>query len=87
MPSERTRPFSFAAAMEEAMQSDRIIVLKDGKVFSDKSPKDLFENREIIANAGLEVPTVIELRNKLIEAGMKLSDPAITVQEIICQLK
>lgn len=73
--------------MEEAMQSDRIIVLKDGKVFSDKSPKDLFENRDIIASAGLEVPTVIELRNKLIDAGMKLSDPAITVQEIICQLK
>ena len=73
--------------MEEAMRADRIIVLKDGSVFSDSAPKDLFENRETITKAGLEVPTIIEVRNKLIDAGMKLSDPAITVQEIICQLK
>ena len=73
--------------MEEAMQADRIIVLKDGKVFSDTTPNDLFENDTAIIDAGLEVPTIIELRNKLIEAGMKLSDSAITIQEIICQLK
>lgn len=73
--------------MEEAMQADRIIVLKNGKVFSDSTPNDLFENGKIITDAGLEVPTIIELRNKLIDAGMKLSDSAITIQEIICQLK
>ena len=73
--------------MEEAMQADRIVVLKDGKVFSDSTPNDLFENDNTITDAGLEEPTIIKLRNKLIDAGMKLSDSAITIQEILCQLK
>ena len=73
--------------MEEALKSDRIVVLKDGKIFSDSSPKELFENRNAVSDAGLGLPTIIKLRNELIDAGMKLSDSAITIQEIICQLK
>ena len=50
--------------MSEAEQADRIIVLKGGKVLYDRSPADLFSDKEAIERAGLEMPPEIELRDK-----------------------
>ena len=50
--------------MSEAEQADRIIVLKKGKVLCDRTPADLFSDREMIERAGLEMPTAIEIRDK-----------------------
>ena len=51
--------------MEEAAEADRIIVLKDGKLVSDSSPNELFSNPKLVEELGLELPPVIELREKL----------------------
>lgn len=56
--------------MEEAAQADRVIVMKAGKLFCDRTPEDLFSDREVIDAAGLELPTAIELRDK---AGLPAS--------------
>ena len=50
--------------MSEAEQADRIIVLKKGKVLCDRTPAELFSDREMIERAGLEMPTAIEIRDK-----------------------
>ena len=50
--------------MNEAEQADRIIVLRKGHVLCDRSPEDLFSDREMIEKAGLEMPPAIELRDK-----------------------
>ena len=50
--------------MSEAEQAERVIVLKDGKLFSDSTPHELFSNRDLIERAGLEMPTEIDLRDK-----------------------
>ena len=51
--------------MEEAAEADRIIVLKDGKLVSDSSPNELFSNPKLVEELGLELPPIIELREKL----------------------
>ena len=50
--------------MSEAEQAERVIVLKDGKVLCDRTPAELFSDREMIERAGLEMPPAIELRDK-----------------------
>ena len=50
--------------MNEAEQADRIIVLKSGKVLCDRTPEELFSDREMIERAGLEMPPAIEIRDK-----------------------
>jgi energy-coupling factor transporter ATP-binding protein EcfA2 len=50
--------------MSEAEQAERVIVLKEGKLFSDSTPHELFSNRDLIERAGLEMPTEIDLRDK-----------------------
>jgi len=51
--------------MEEALEADRVIVLRNGKILADKSPKELFADAELVGEAGLEMPPVIELRDRL----------------------
>jgi energy-coupling factor transporter ATPase len=68
--------------MSEAVRSDRIVVLKDGHVLADRTPRDLFADTELISKAGLELPPVIELRNR---AG--LPDNIMTTEDMISYLK
>lgn len=63
--------------MEEASEAERVIVLKDGRVLCDRTPKELFADRAMIDKAGLELPPVIELRDK---AG--LPDTLASTEEI-----
>ena len=51
--------------MEEALEADRVIVLRNGKILADRSPKELFADAELVGEAGLEMPPVIELRDRL----------------------
>ena len=50
--------------MSEAAQADRVIVLKNGKVLCDRTPEELFSDKEMIERAGLEMPPAIEIRDK-----------------------
>jgi len=50
--------------MTEAEQADRVIVLKDGKVLCDRTPGELFADKEMIERAGLEMPPAIAIRDK-----------------------
>lgn len=51
--------------MEEALEADRVIVLKNGQLLADRSPRELFADAELVREAGLEMPPVIELRDRL----------------------
>ena len=50
--------------MSEAEQADRVIVLKKGKLLCDRTPAELFADREMIETAGLEMPPAIDIRDK-----------------------
>lgn len=50
--------------MSEATEADRMIVMKNGKVLCDGDPKDVFADTALIEKAGLELPPLIELREK-----------------------
>ena len=68
--------------MSEAAQADRMVILNKGRVLADGAPRELFADRDLIRRAGLELPPVIDLRERL---GMP--DSVMTVEDIICQLK
>lgn len=68
--------------MEEAAEADRIIALKNGKIAADLAPNMLFSDIKLIEELGLELPPVIELRERL---GM---DKAIcSIEEITEKLR
>ena len=72
--------------MDEAIQADRIYVMKNGKIIMEGKPKDVFKEVEMVKAAGLDVPQVTELSHRLNREGLKLSPDILTVEEMVVEL-
>lgn len=67
--------------MDEAAQSDRTVVIDDGEIVLDGTPKEVFKNVEKLKSLGLDVPQVTELAYELRKMGIEISDDMLTVDE------
>ena len=76
--------------MEEAALSDRVLVMKQGKLVQEGKPEEIFQNIEAMKKLGLDVPVATELAYRLQKKGLPITK-AITSQEALikalCQLK
>ena len=76
--------------MEEALSADRVIVMAEGRLIAQGTPREVFSRgRELRAN-GLDLPPIAMLRDKLIDGGMNIPADVITAEELaeaICPLK
>lgn len=72
--------------MEEAAQADRVVVMNDGKIVLDNTPKKVFREVELLKQLGLDVPQVTELCYILRQNGIKMPDDIITTDECVKEL-
>ena len=59
--------------MDEAVRADRVIVIDDGEIFLDGTPKEVFSHVPELQSVGLDVPQVTELLYELSQDGVTLS--------------
>jgi energy-coupling factor transport system ATP-binding protein len=74
--------------LEEAANSDRIVVLNKGEIEMIGEPRDVLMNEQYLSDIGLDVPLSVKLSNKLNAAGIEV-ETAVTKEELIeklCQL-
>ncbi len=69
--------------MEEVIGADRAIVMDDGKIVMDGTPRDIFSQVEKLRELRLDVPAVTELAWELKEGGIPLPDGILTVDELL----
>lgn len=67
--------------MEEAALCDRVIVMNDGEVYADASPKEVFSDAEGLKSIGLAVPPVTELCSLLKANSVDIDDTIISQDE------
>ena len=67
--------------MDEAALADRIVVINEGQVLLDGTPKEVFKNRSSLEEIGLAVPQTVEILDDLNRHGAALDCTALTVQE------
>ena len=67
--------------MEEAALADRIIVMDQGSVILDGTPREIFSQSRVLKAHGLDVPQVTELACRLQEDGIPLPDGILTAEE------
>ena len=65
-----------------AVIADRIVALKDGKLIADGTPKEVFSNRKLIEDAGLDVPCSTRISDMLIARGIDLPRDIISMDEL-----
>lgn len=69
--------------MEEAARADRVIVINDGKLALDGTPREVFKNVEKLRSMGLEAPQGNELVLELKKAGLNIVGDSLTEDECI----
>lgn len=76
--------------MDEAAQADRIIVVDDGQIRMEGTPREVFSKVDVMKKIGLDVPQVTELAYELRKEGIDISTEILNIDEMvdaICQLK
>ena len=72
--------------MEEVIDADRVVVMDDGLVVMDGTPKEVFSRVKELKKYRLDVPQVTELADELKQAGMELPDGILTIEELVDEL-
>ena len=67
--------------MEEVIHADKVIVMDDGKIVMQGSPREVFSQVEKLKSYRMDVPQVTELAYELKKAGMPLPDGVLSVEE------
>lgn len=74
--------------MEEAAQADRILVMIQGELVMDGTPREVFADVDRLKKLGLDVPVAAEVAHDLRAAGIPLREHIITDEELgeaLCQ--
>lgn len=67
--------------MDEAALADRVIVMDDGEVLTEGTPREVFSQVELLRAHRLDVPQPVELAYSLRQAGVDLSQNILTPEE------
>ena len=69
--------------MDEAVEADRIIVLSEGEISIEGTPREVFRHVEKVKKLGLDVPQVTELAYELRKEGIDIRDDVLSVEELV----
>ncbi|MDF2910940.1 MAG: energy-coupling factor transporter ATP-binding protein [Sporolactobacillus laevolacticus] len=72
--------------LEEAIHSDRLLVMNDGQIIREGQPRDIFKSTDLLKKIGLDLPFAIKLRNALRAKGVPLKDTALFQEELVDEL-
>ena len=75
--------------IDEAVRSDKVIVLSDGKVAFNDTPDKIFENKEALEKLHLKLPFIVELKEAMEKYGYstKKIENIEEAIEVLCQSK
>ena len=72
--------------MDEAARANRVIVINDGVMVLDGSPREVFSKVDDLHRMGLEAPQGVELVSALRDAGVKIGGCPLTEQECLDEI-
>lgn len=72
--------------MEEVVHADKVIVMDEGKIVMQGTPKEIFSRVEELKSYRLDVPQVTLLAHELKKKGIPLSDGILTIEELVNEL-
>ena len=72
--------------MEEAASADRVVVVNDGRIAMDGTPREVFSRVDELHSMGLEAPAGIELLHELAACGVAVDGAALTEAECVDSL-
>ena len=72
--------------MEETVDADRIILMDQGKLVLDGTPKEIFSKVEELKSLRMDVPLITDLAHELRLSGMPISEGILKEEELVEEL-
>ena len=72
--------------MDECVGADRLIVMSNGYIVADGTPKDVFADVALMDREGLSVPATVRLVHELRDAGWALPEDELDVEDCADEL-
>lgn len=69
--------------LEEALSADRVVVMKMGEKAAEGKPESIFQQRELLKSAGLDLPFSLKLSEALRQQGVELDRGYLTQEELV----
>lgn len=76
--------------MEEAAEAEHVVIMDKGEAVLEGSPVEIFADVKKIREAGLDVPPVVDMADRLREKGIDVPKEIISTEEMVeylCQYK
>ena len=73
--------------MDEAVQADRVVVMGEGEMILDGTPRDVFQNVGLLHSLSLDVPQTAELMFALRQEDIKVPIALLGVEECLGELE
>jgi energy-coupling factor transport system ATP-binding protein len=76
--------------MDEAVQSDRVVVMADGRIELDGTPKEVFTQVDRLRQLRLDVPPAVVIAERLRSFNLALPPGLLTLDDLVealCQLR
>lgn len=70
--------------MDEAVKANRVIVMDEGNILLDGTPKQVFGHHDTLRRVGLDIPEASELASELRKSGVKIKKDILDIDEL-CQ--
>ncbi len=72
--------------LQEVTQAGRVIVMNQGEVWLEGSPRDIFSKKEELLEIGLDTPFVTKLAEEIKAAGVNLQREPLNHEELLEEL-
>lgn len=69
--------------LEEALSADRVVVMKMGEKAAEGKPDTIFQQRDLLKSAGLDLPFSLKLSEALRRQGVELDRGYLTQEELV----
>lgn len=69
--------------MEEAVNAHRLIVMEKGEIVAQGTPREIFQQVEMLKKMRMDVPQMTELAYQLRKEGVELPADILTVEEMV----
>ena len=73
--------------MDEAVQAGRVVVMDEGEILRDGTPRQVFSDVEFLKRHDLDVPQATELSYRLAATGIKLTGMPLGVEECVSMFR
>ncbi|WP_226038453.1 energy-coupling factor ABC transporter ATP-binding protein [Aquibacillus saliphilus] len=72
--------------LNEITKADRVIVMNDGKVWLEATPREVFTKKEELQLIGLDTPFVSKLADQLTNLGVEINNQPLSHEELLEEL-